>query len=47
VSLAPGGGALVAGRDDTYIPTNYVAANEVTGQANLGGEDMFILNAAL
>jgi hypothetical protein len=28
LSLAPGGGVLVAGWDDTYIPTNYVAANQ-------------------
>jgi hypothetical protein len=28
LSLGPGGGVLVAGWDDTYIPTNYVAANE-------------------
>ena len=28
LSLGPGGQTLVAGWDDTYIPTNYVAANE-------------------
>jgi hypothetical protein len=28
LSLAPGGSVLVAGWDDTYIPTNYVAANQ-------------------